>query len=454
MSTTNSKASENLVLKESINSNKHNLPKFIIGSIIGVTVFFIPIYDGMVPLVLIVNFFKDAMSGAVDFLVLALIASLVGTYIAGKFFGVERCKKYHEQDGKIKGVLYILALIFAIMILTNTGPEFILDGDVGGLAYSLAGSVMVTVIVAASFVVFLLKSGVIEFIGTFMEPIMRPLFKLPGMAAVDALASFVSAAAVGIYLTNQLYLDNNYTNKEAKMIMTNFSVCSLGFFGVLLSIVGYDEWYPKVVLTSLVVTFIMAAIVIRIPPISRYKDVYKNGKEQSTEDRKVITEGSMHIRALDNGLKAGKDLSFKDIKEGVWDAIVFTQKIVAYVVALATIVLVIAEFTPVFEWLGKPMIPYLNLVGMPNAAEIAPSTLIGFSEIALPAILIAGQDIAQKSIFFIVVLSTVQIIFFTESGNAMLETDVGFNFFEILGIFLIRTVIAIPIVALAAHILF
>ncbi|MDR7871501.1 MAG: nucleoside recognition domain-containing protein [Tissierellaceae bacterium] len=448
------KVNENLKLKQSIKSSQHNMPKFITGSLIGIIVFFIPVYKGMVPLVLIVNFLKSVMSGVVDFLVLALIAALVITYTAGKFFGVERCKEYHKQDGKIKGALYLIALVFSILIITNTGPDYLLSEDVGGLAYSLAGSVMVTVIVAGSFVVFLLKSGVIEFIGTFMEPIMRPLFKLPGTAAVDALASFVSAAAVGIFLTNQLYLEGQYTNKEAKMIMTNFSVCSLGFFGVLLSIVGQEQLYPIVVLTSLVVTFILAAIVIRIPPVSRYSKVYHSGREQTEADTRVIREGSIHLRALDNGLKVGKDLSFKDIRDNLWDTVVFTQKIVAYVVALATIVLILAEFTPIFMWLGKPMIPYLKLVGMPNAAEIAPSTLIGFAEIALPVMLIAGKGIALKSVFFITVLSTVQIIFFTESGNAMLETDVGFNFFELLGLFLIRTVIAIPLVAIAAHILF
>ncbi len=91
---------------------------------------------------------------------------------------------------------------------------------------------------------------------------------------------------------------------------------------------------------------------------------------------------------------------------------------------------------------------------MPNAAEIAPSTLVGISELALPVMLIAGKNIAVQSVFFITVLSTVQIIFFTESANAMLETSIPLSVLDLVIIFLERTIIAIPLVALASHLLF
>lgn len=132
----------------------------------------------------------------------------------------------------------------------------------------------------------------------------------------------------------------------------------------------------------------------------------------------------------------------------------FALKIVVYVQALAVLALLISTYTPFFTWIGKPMIPFLNLLGLPNADIIAPATLLGIAEIALPAISIAGQNIAHMSIFFILVLSTVQIIFFTESANAMLQADMGLKFGELILIFIIRTVIAIPIVAAAAHLLF
>ena len=138
----------------------------------------------------------------------------------------------------------------------------------------------------------------------------------------------------------------------------------------------------------------------------------------------------------------------------LWSAITFTQKIVAYVVSVAVVALLLAEHTPLFTWLGMPIIPVLKLLQIPNAAEIAPATLVGIAEIALPVIMISGKGIAEESIFFITVLSSVQIIFFTESANAMLESIIPVTVLDLIICFLVRTVIAIPLLALVCHFLF
>jgi nucleoside recognition membrane protein YjiH len=124
------------------------------------------------------------------------------------------------------------------------------------------------------------------------------------------------------------------------------------------------------------------------------------------------------------------------------------------VIPVATIALVLAEYTQIFVYLGKPMIPYLNLLGIENAVEIAPSTLIGITEMALPIMIIAGQNIAVSSLFFIVVLSAVQIIFFAESVPAMLRTNVPVRVVELVILFILRTMFAIPIIALITKLIF
>ena len=136
------------------------------------------------------------------------------------------------------------------------------------------------------------------------------------------------------------------------------------------------------------------------------------------------------------------------------DVLSFALKIVSFVMSIATISLFLCWYTPIFKWIGMPMIPYLQLCQMPDAAAIAPATLVGIAEIALPVMTIAGMNIAPMSIFFVIVLSTVQIIFFTESANAMMQSDLNLKFPELVLIFLIRTLIAIPIVAVFAHVLF
>ena len=215
--------------------------------------------------------------------------------------------------------------------------------------------------------------------------------------------------------------------------MTNFSVVSLGFFALLVSITDTQYMYGSAVLTSLLTVFILAIIVIRIPPLSRKKEQFRNGTMQTPEMK-----------------KPGKYVFLTAFE----DVFSFALKVVSFVQALTVISMLISTYTPAFDIIGKPMVPYLKLMGLENAEAIAPATLVGIAEIALPVMTIAGQTIAPASVFFVIVLSTVQIIFFTESANAMLQSDAGLKFGELVLIFIIRTVIAIPIVALFAKLLY
>ena len=80
--------------------------------------------------------------------------------------------------------------------------------------------------------------------------------------------------------------------------------------------------------------------------------------------------------------------------------------------------------------------------------------LVSIAEIALPAIIISGADVDPMAVFFVCTLSSVQIIFFTESANAMLESDIPLTVRDLVVVFLLRTLVAMPMVALATHLLF
>ena len=429
--------------------------KFILSSAVGIFLFFAPVFGGNVPLVALVDFLKKLLGAAcINYLVLLFCLSLIVTVFLGKVMKIKVFAEYHKEDGLGKIFFYVLAVIFTVMVITGRGPAQILDPNIGGLALPLAGSVMLTVTFAGWFVVMILKSGIVEFMGILIEPMMRPCFTLPGCAAVNGIASFVSAPAVGVFMTEQLYRGRDYTDREGLTVLTCFSVCSLGFFGVLVSLGGIEHLYAQVVITSFVLTFVIAAICARIPPLSGKRDHYIDGTEQTAQDRVPRKIDHRFRAAVQAGIARSKELDFKVFMATLWSAITFTQKIVAYVVSVAIVALLLAEHTPLFTWLGMPIIPVLKLLQIPNAAEIAPATLVGIAEIALPVIMISGKGIAEESIFFITVLSSVQIIFFTESANAMLESIIPVTVLDLIICFLVRTVIAIPLLALVCHFLF
>lgn len=435
----------------------HGRAKAILGSCAGLFIFFFPIPStegAKIPLVIMINSAKTLLGDTVNYLTLAIITLLCFTWIFSFFTKNKKIQSYHKKDGIISGVFFILAAFFAYLITFNIGPQWLLNEEVGGLSLYLGGSVFLTVTIAGLFVVLLTQFGFLEFIGTLFEPLMRPLYRLPGKSAVDAVASFVAAPAVGIFVTNKLYETGHYTQREAASIATSFSICSLGFFALLASIGDIMAYLPHMIISSFFINFILAAIMVRIPPLSNKLDVYHDGNQQTYDDLKTSDNGHILIRACKAASERASLTQPKDIYTGLWEAVTFAQKIVAFILSIATLSLLLATYTPIFNYLGVVVEPFIKLVQMPDASAIAPAVLVAIAEIALPAIIIAGADVSPMAVFFVCTLSTVQIIFFTESANAMLESSIPLSVVNLIVIFLIRTILAIPLVALATHWIF
>src|SRR5699024_12590627 len=97
--------------------------------------------------------------------------------------------------------------------------------------------------------------------------------------------------------------------------------------------------------------------------------------------------------------------------------------------------------------------PYLQLLQIPEAAQSSYSVLIGFAYMFLPSILIecVGNFITM---FVIGALSITQLIYLSEVVGVILGSKIPVSIFKLFVIFLIRTIIALPIIALMAHLYF
>ena len=124
--------------------------------------------------------------------------------------------------------------------------------------------------------------------------------------------------------------------------------------------------------------------------------------------------------------------------------------LIPIVISWGTIVLIIATYTPLFTWISYPMGMYLQLFGVEEAFAVAPATLIGFTDMFVPALLIAGTT-SVKTKFIIGVLSLVQIIYMTEVGAIVIKSEIPLNLWKLFLIFMERTLIAIPLITLFAN---
>ena len=438
-------------------NNPSTVIRFIVCSLIGSFLFFINI-DGKVPMVHIMAAVQGALGYGIQFwLVMFSILAVVVCSIYCRFGKnvPQILKETYRKDNLFSYFTYIAAAIFSVMVVFQVGPAAILDPAIGTSSMEIACDSFFAIMIAGTLVAFLTEFGCIEFVGRLVEPLMRVVYKLPGKASVDAIASFVIAPAAGVMITNDLYHKKVYTDREAASIGTNFSIASLGGFAFLSGIAGIPDEFGKVVLAALICTFVLAAIMIRIPPLSRKSNRYFDGTLQTPEERRPEKYTADILKlAYQDGVEKAAHSSFKCFGEQMKSSFMFGIKVNAFIMALSTICLYIANYTPVTHWLAVPMTPILSALGLADAETIAASSVVGILALSLPATLIKGKAVATASAFFVVVLSTCQIIFFTESANAILESDIPLNFWDLVLIFIIRTIILIPVVALLAHLFY
>ena len=357
-------------------------------------------------------------------------------------------------------VTRIIGAIFAVLVVLEAGPEWIWNENTGGLLLNadegLVTFLFTIFLFAGLLLPLLLNFGLLEFFGTLMVKVMRPLFKIPGRSSIDALTSFIGDGTIGVLLTSKQYEDGHYTKKEAATIGTTFSVVSITFSIIIIDYVGLSAYfipfYGTVILTGLVLAFIMP----RIYPLAGKADEYIDGRKFTGDEEKLPPGYNSFSHGLENALaKASKNHSFgKTFKDGLKNVLDMWIGVIPIVMAFGTAALILAEYTSVFTFLGKPFVPILSILGIPEAAEAAQLMVVGFTDMFLPVILAEGMITSELTLFVVATISVTQLIFMAEVGGLLLGSKIPVNFLDLVIIFLLRTLIALPIVAGVAHLLF
>src|SRR5699024_12245163 len=94
----------------------------------------------------------------------------------------------------------------------------------------------------------------------------------------------------------------------------------------------------------------------------------------------------------------------------------------------------------------------LELLHIPEATEAAQSVVVCFADMFLPAMLCSGIETVMTR-FIIACLSVTQLIYLSEVGALLLGSKLPINMKDLVIIFLLRTLITLPIIALIAHLL-
>lgn len=442
------------------NSYNRNLFLFLFGSIAGIVIFFVKI-NGMLPFETLYKGLLNGLGGAVPYIILIYPVLMLLGFIYAKKFADEKSwiYKFFKDDKKFHGIVYAFSSVVALMIYFQAGISMLYGDKGAGFMVTEILPYTITIIPVGGAVLPLLASfGLLDVIGGVLEPIMRPAFKVPGKSALDTIASVVGAAVVGIFLTASLYKEKHYTTKEAMAISTGFSLNSVGYCAFIIGYVGLIEKFSIMFLMYLVITYLIAAIMVRLYPIKKYPDVYVDGSIQTNEMRTENTSFSVKQikKGYTNAIKKAdtSDGLVKEISRGFIKGIGVSMQVVPMMLAIGGVVLAINEFTPVFEILSKPFIPIVSILGVPEPVIAAKAIFVGGLDLFLPAAVIGPAVVPEATKFFVVMISLMQVLYITETMLPIIFFGIPAKFKDLLLIWLMRTLISMPFVAICMHLIY
>ena len=430
--------------------------KFLFYSILGVIAFLAPITIGGESSILMGHIKSIIIDGYIEqirvLVIIASVTTVVGTIIG--FIKKDFKNKYLKEFficGPINGVARILGGIFFLMVHYGIGPAIILDPNTGGMmANDLLPSLMVTFCVGVMLMPLLTAFGLVEFIGVLIAPFMRKVFKVPGYAAIDAIASFLGDGTIGIVVTDEQYQKGYYTQREAVIIATSFSIVGISFAAVVSDLLKLSDRFI-IFYATIAFSTVIAGIIIARLPLKKFKNEYYMGKNFAGE------EGSTSfVVAIKKATEvANKAKEIEILLDSIKKVGILYITFIPVIMFMGTLGLVIAEHTNIFNIIAMPLVPILKLFGFSKeiATVMAPAMIVGFSDMYLPSLLIEGVP-SEMARFLIGTLSFAQLIFLSETGMILVASKIGFNFWDTLKFFVLRTVITFPVIFIIVRILY
>lgn len=422
--------------------------RFFLYSGIGIFMFFVPIRireDTTIPLDHLVNWIREILGDAAPWVVLVIIAG-------GAVYPFATGRWRRNSTYMIFALLNVVGFTAAVMLVFDFGPAFLFDPDLGPFLYdSLVIQVGLIVPIGAIFLALLVGYGLMEWIGVMVQPLMRPLFKTPGRSAVDAVASFVGSYALGLLITNRMYRTGGYTGREAAIIATGFSTVSATFMVIVartLEIMHLWLWY---FVLTLVVTYAVTAIIVRLPPLTRITDECFSGTTHRPEQSPQGGRFQTAWRAAGETLQGAPSLP-RNLYTTVRDGLIMVMQILPSIMSVGLIALSLAMFTPIFEWIGYLFYPFTWVLQIPEPQLAATASALGVAEMFLPATLVAG---AQSEVLRLViaVICVSAVIFFSAVVPSILATDIPLKVWQLVVIWAQRVILSLIIVAPLAHLI-
>ncbi len=423
------------------------------------------------------NFIKAALYTG-NFKAMPFVVWAIGAYAVADVFWLRPAKYF--KTTKINAVFAILKVIGFVVLCMNIvdiyfhvhfgfmnwmfDPIDALNGN--SIANFVMANILVTICIsipcASLFLPFLVDYGLVDFVGVFVRLIMRPVFHLPGRAAIIMVTAFLGNFSAGHIAVNDQYKSGRMTERESVCIDTSLSTVSVGFLLALATNTGLNNaelwgksYWNTYFWIAFLITMLVALIGIRIYPLRKIPDTYCPGATPNPE--KVIRKGLCRAaitEALD--IAENQDNVGKRIGYIMKETMGVLGTVSAGTSFFGTFGVVLYTFTPIIGWLGYIFWPFFRLFGFTGAelSTACTGAMISFVEVTVPALLVAVGTWSMRLRFMLAVLPVTSIIFLASFVPCCMGTEVPVKFGHLCIIWLERMILSILITGLFAVLLF
>ncbi|HCZ9332161.1 TPA: YjiH family protein [Staphylococcus aureus] len=434
------------------NAQQPSAWRFFVYSLVGILCFFIPFtINGNNTI------FVDHVHLAIRSIIgplmpyVALIMILIGTALP-----IVRRTFMTSITNLVITLFKVAGAIIGIMYVFKIGPSILFKANYGPFLFEkLMMPLSILIPVGAIALSLLVGYGLLEFVGVYMEPIMRPIFKTPGKSAVDAVASFVGSYSLGLLITNRVYKQGMYNKREATIIATGFSTVSATFMIIVAKTLGLMPHWNLYFWITLVITFVVTAITAWLPPIINESTEYYNGQEGEQEgEQEVAIEGSRLKTAYAEAMRqnALTPSLVKNVWDNLKDGLEMTVGILPSILSIGFLGLIVANYTPFIDWLGYIFYPFIYIFPIADQAVLAKASAISIVEMFLPSLLVTKAAMSTK--FVVGVVSVSAIIFFSALVPCILATEIKIPVWKLIIIWFLRVALSLLITIPVALLIF
>jgi sporulation integral membrane protein YlbJ len=262
--------------------------------------------------------------------------------------------------------------------------------------------------------------GIVHFLGVLLEPIMRPLFRVPGSGGFAVAMGFISSYPVGARLAALLRTEKLVTRSEGERLLCFASTADPMFILVAISVGVFHDASLGVVIAGANFT---AAILLGL--LLRFHD-RKGASSQTVEDKK----GFLFLRAV-NRMSQAQVEEKRRLMEILSDAVNNAFRTLFGIGAFMVVFSVIIKFAStglLAQMLVTPLAWVLSVLQLPQ--PLAHSLVVGFLEVtqSMRSIYDAvGPDMKSKIVVASGMVAWGGISVHTQVASIISTTDIRYK---------------------------